>query len=98
MKFRHKPTVIDAFKWTPGCSYPAPAFNDLHLVAWVHGRAGASNCYLAIRTLEGIMRAQPGDWIIKGVNGEFYPCKPDVFAKTYELAEPFTSAEMGHGG
>lgn len=40
--------------------------------------------YLAIPTLEGEMEASDGDWIIKGVNGEFYPCKPDVFAKTYQ--------------
>ena len=39
---------------------------------------------LRIRTLEGEMIAQPGDWIIKGVNGEIYPCKPYIFAKTYE--------------
>jgi hypothetical protein len=39
---------------------------------------------LFIGTLEGLMRADVGDWIIKGVNGEFYPCKPDIFDKTYE--------------
>lgn len=39
---------------------------------------------LQIETLEGTMTANPGDWIIKGVNGELYPCKPDIFAKTYE--------------
>jgi len=42
--------------------------------------------YIAIPTLEGVMAARPGDFIIKGVNGEFYPCKPDIFAKTYEVA------------
>ncbi len=40
----------------------------------------------AIVTLEGTMLAQPGDWIIKGVQGEFYPCKPDIFEQTYEAA------------
>jgi hypothetical protein len=40
--------------------------------------------YVEIATLEGVMRGQVGDWIIRGVNGEFYPCKPDIFAKTYE--------------
>ena len=39
---------------------------------------------VTIKTLEGDMKALPGDYIIKGVNGEFYPCKPDIFAKTYE--------------
>lgn len=40
--------------------------------------------HIAISTLEGVMRATPGDWILKGVHGEFYPCKPDIFAETYE--------------
>ncbi len=42
---------------------------------------------LHIETLEGIMEASPGDWIIKGVKGEYYPCKPDIFEATYEPAE-----------
>lgn len=42
---------------------------------------------LDIFTLEGVMHAAPGDWIITGVNGEQYPCKPDIFEKTYELLE-----------
>ena len=40
-----------------------------------------------IETLEGVMKANPGDWIIRGVRGELYPCKPDVFAATYEKAD-----------
>lgn len=43
--------------------------------------------YLLIETLEGRMTASVGDWIIKGVNGEFYPCKPEIFEKTYEVVE-----------
>ena len=43
--------------------------------------------YMEIETLEGVMKANIGDYIIKGVNGEFYPCKPDIFEKTYEEAE-----------
>ncbi|WP_407690379.1 hypothetical protein [Salimicrobium halophilum] len=43
--------------------------------------------YLRIETLEGTMRADVGDYVIKGVNGEFYPCKPDIFEKTYEAVE-----------
>lgn len=42
---------------------------------------------LKIQTLEGIMTAQLGDYIIKGINGEYYPCKPDIFEKTYEIIE-----------
>lgn len=43
-----------------------------------------TNPYVKIETLEGTMRANVGDYIIKGINGEFYPCKPDIFMKTYE--------------
>lgn len=46
-----------------------------------------TNKDLDIKTLEGIMHAAPGDWIITGVNGEQYPCKPDIFEKTYQLLE-----------
>jgi hypothetical protein len=42
---------------------------------------------MPIKTLEGTMLAQPGDWIITGVKGERYPCKPDIFAATYEMVE-----------
>jgi hypothetical protein len=48
------------------------------------GEMGTNSFY--IPTLEGNMKAQMNDWIIKGVNGEFYPCKPDIFEKTYEPA------------
>jgi thioredoxin-like negative regulator of GroEL len=44
-------------------------------------------CKISIETLEGTMTASPGDWIITGVNGERYPCKQDIFEKTYELVE-----------
>ena len=50
-----------------------------------HDEAG--NPILKIQTLEGVMTASLGDWIIKGVSGEFYPCKPDIFEKTYQLVE-----------
>ncbi|WP_306542745.1 hypothetical protein [Anaerotignum sp.] len=46
-----------------------------------------TNEELMIQTLEGNMKASPGDWIITGVHGEKYPCKPDIFEKTYELVE-----------
>jgi hypothetical protein len=48
----------------------------------VHGERAPFG--IAIKTLEGVMVAEPGDWIIRGVQGEFYPCKPDIFAATYE--------------
>lgn len=54
-----------------------------------HGPPGQSGS-LRIATLEGDMECRMGDWIIKGVNGEFYPCKPDIFEKTYETVSDAT--------
>jgi len=51
---------------------------------------------IEIETLEGVMTASPGDWIIKGVKGEIYPCKPDVFAATYEPAEATSLDDFDH--
>lgn len=84
MKFRKKPVEIDAFY-----------FNDLnsYLEICDFAKSRGVDIYktfeyttnkMFIQTLEGKMEASAGDWIICGVNGEFYPCKPDVFAKTYE--------------
>jgi hypothetical protein len=75
MKFRKKPVVIEALQWTDNSSEMA-AFMGSALVN--HDRS------LEITTLEGQMIGSLGDWIIKGVKGEFYPCKPDIFALTYE--------------
>lgn len=76
MKYRKKPVVIEAVKWT------GDNFKEMRLFIGYHTfpRDGK----LFINTLEGVMRAEIGDYIIKGVNGEFYPCKPDIFEKTYE--------------
>lgn len=85
MKFRKKPVVIEAMLWDPASGpYEIGAvvgwlmgngFNDFH-------HPDSSN--LLIQTLEGWMNVSPGDWIIRGINGEFYPCKPDIFDATYE--------------
>jgi hypothetical protein len=84
-KFRKKPVVIEAMQFTGA--------NLAECLVWALGTSPDSaegcqimNLPLYIPTLEGDMRANPGDWIIKGVNGEFYPCKPDIFKKTYEPA------------
>lgn len=87
MKFRKRPIVIDAFKWFPGEMFP-DGFEGLHPIALFDGPSGSvlptDDRNLVIKTLEGEMKARPGDWIIKGVKGEFYPCKPDIFEETYE--------------
>ncbi len=83
--YRKKPVVIEARQFVQG--------NGDELAEWSGGKherweRTAPECpQLHITTLEGVMRAELNDWIIKGVNGEFYPCKPDIFEKTYDVVE-----------
>lgn len=77
MKYRKKPVVIDAMLWV-GDLRAAMAFITVDFSVDDLTRA------LYIPTLEGEMRADLGDWIIKGVKGEFYPCRDDIFEATYE--------------
>ena len=76
-KFRKKPVVIEAVQFTGGNHFECKSFI---------GEQNYDNTlkYPNITTLEGTMRVSEGDWIIKGVKGEFYPCKPDIFEATYE--------------
>jgi len=80
MKYRKKPVVIEAVQWN-GENHDeiADFMGEFRIPVF-------SRCF-EIQTLEGSMTAIPGDWIIKGIRGEFYPCKPDIFAATYEPAE-----------
>lgn len=75
-KFRKKPEVIEAEQW----------FGHKHIDGVIESPVLSDDGkpYGQIKTLEGWMIASEGDWIITGVNGEKYPCKPDIFAKTYE--------------
>lgn len=88
MKFRKKPVVISAVRhggsttsmvaiqeWMRTGAYTSPDIVTMDLRSF------------GIETLEGTMTVSIGDWVIKGVDGEFYPCKPEIFAKTYEVAE-----------
>ena len=82
MKYRKKPVIIDACQWD--------GENEAELRSW--SQFSNELCFtgpgdereLDVVTLEGTMRAKAGDYIIRGVNGEYYPCKPDIFDKTYE--------------
>ena len=80
MKFRKKPVVIEATQWFKMGDHPAVTidrnqkFEGLAPHGWIY-------------TLEGGHVVTPGDWIITGVKGEHYPCKPDIFELTYEAAE-----------
>ena len=74
MRFRKKPVVVDAVKWLTHGDHPAVApYADHAHLGWIN-------------TLEGGHIVTPGDWIITGVKGEHYPCKPDIFELTYEPA------------
>lgn len=79
MKVKKKPVEVEAIKYTGD--------NKREVIKFTEGLAMTNTCYshLTISTLEGMMDANVGDYIIKGVNGEFYPCKPDIFAKTYDI-------------
>lgn len=81
-RFCKKPVVIEAVHYND-------IDNRRDICLWITANGGKwANCYrdgrITIETLEGTMAATPGDWIIRGVNGEFYPCKPDIFEKSYE--------------
>ncbi len=82
MKFKKKPVVINATEND----------NPFHVMRWAeqfegHIRWKIEGDKIIIPTLEGEMTAEKGDWIIRGVAGEYYPCKPDIFVQTYEPAE-----------
>jgi hypothetical protein len=78
-KFRKKPVVIEAEQYD-GSDESGERLREKH-PAIIPYRG-----YLNIPTLEGVHRADPGDWIICGIKGEVYPCKPDIFEATYEPA------------
>ncbi|MCR3759163.1 hypothetical protein KYB31_09190 [Clostridium felsineum] len=83
MKYRKKPVEIEAIQFI------IRDFKNIHKTINFFGRSyeikgELYDRYVEILTLEGTMRADHGDYIIKGINGEVYPCKPDIFLKTYE--------------
>lgn len=87
--YRKKPVVIEAVE------FDGTKDSANKVLAWIGCNGGSARrtsdptpfYAIAIETLEGTMTAAPGDFIIRGVQGEFYPCKPDIFAATYEPAE-----------
>lgn len=82
-QYRKKPVTIEALQWTGENLNEVRDFVSEHL-QFKH-RSGVPRIY--IKTLEGDLHASVGDYIIKGVNGEFYPCKPDIFEQTYKLVD-----------
>ena len=80
MKYRKKPVVIEALELKDNMSI------QVQVAKWCSGKL-AQDGKIYIETLEGTMTASIGDFIIKGVNGEFYSCKPDIFEMTYEKVD-----------
>ena len=81
--FRKKPVRVEARLYKDRAS-------GIDIQNWAEGGPRAvrvEDKAIYIQTLEGEMRADPGDWIIRGVDGEIYPCKPDIFKRTYEPAD-----------
>lgn len=83
MKFRKKPVVIEAVQFTGSNLFECLRFMGEPESIVNNPELHATDCPV-ILTLEGAMQTRPGDWIIRGVKGEYYPCEPDIFAATYE--------------
>lgn len=85
MKFRKKPVVIEAIQWLPPLHETPTWFLDA--VAKSPNEVGMvmrMGDDLHVRTLEGLVMCRSGDWLLRGVQGELYPCRADIFAATYE--------------
>lgn len=94
--FRKKPVVIEAIRLQQRFGWPDwlhDAVSANRIITHGLGKYGEGEVYIEIETLEGVMRGNEGDWIIRGVKGEIYPCKPDIFEATYELASQPTANE-----
>lgn len=92
MKFRKKPVTIEAVQISKRMDITSPdwfaqAVQKNKVVLHGMGKFTRDEPWVEIETLEGVMRGNNGDWIIQGVKGELYPCKPDIFEATYEVAE-----------
>jgi hypothetical protein len=84
LKFRKKPVVVEAMQFDGGEE------TQRAIVNWANGAVEgmfSDHAILHIYTREGTMTAEPGDWIIRGVKGELYPCKPDIFEATYDAED-----------
>lgn len=84
MRFRKIPVEIDAIQWTGGNLKDCIDFLGNSFGGHKADRTPNGKSEIMVLTLEGHHIASKGDWLIRGVNGEHYPCKPDIFEKTYE--------------
>lgn len=87
MKYRKRPVVIEAIQFEDTAERICEIHEFLGGDEMRVNYKDEDNPFIPIETLEGTMKANVGDYIIKGVNGEFYPCKPNIFEKTYEKVD-----------
>lgn len=87
MKYRKKPVVVEAMQFTRNTWYALIDFTHDRVCCFTKRSLNEDVYTCIVNTLEGPVTATEGDYIIKGVQGEFYPCKPDIFEKTYEPVE-----------
>ena len=91
MKARKKPVEVEVEQLNSrglmGSDWFWDAVSDSKIIIYNFGKFYPEDAYCEIKTPEGVMTAKTGDYIIKGVDGEIYPCKPDIFKKTYEVIE-----------
>ncbi len=95
MKYRKKPVVIEAIQFEDTAERICEIHEFLGGEEMRVNYKDKDNPFIPIETLEGTMKANVGDYIIKGVNGEFYPCKPDIFEKTYENVGDSSAMDFG---
>ena len=86
-QYRKRPIAIEAIQYDGINSAEIAKFMNQPIRTKTSPAPGKPSGNISIETLEGTMQAIPGDYIIKGIEGEFYPCKPKIFEKTYELVE-----------
>ena len=90
-KFRKRPVVIDAWPFEGSyesyAAIPSGGMCQWKIVGGGSKSQSLKRGVIDVQTLEGVMRAEPGDYIIRGITGEFYPCKLDIFEATYEAVE-----------
>lgn len=96
-KYRKKPVVIEAFllneRGLIGEDWFWDAVTRNDIITHCFGKHEPDPAWCEIKTLEGVMVAKVGDYIIRGVHGEIYPCKADIFQKTYTAEKPMTAAD-----
>lgn len=107
LKYRKKPVVVEAFQMTEARRADNAEWPGWLHSAWQLKRGSVGSLYptvegtgdgtLSIETLEGAHLVSWGDWIIRGIKGELYPCKPDIFSATYDAVEEQDGALKGEG-